>query len=161
MRRHFTIVAALVTTLLVLVQTPAVALEQIPGTGKRVVYSKSENRVWLVNADDTLYGTWQVTGNPARPAPGNYHVYSRSSVTRSINGKYTFTHMVRFARTAKGIGIGFHAIPYNSRTKTPIMPLDKIGSHKYVSGGCVRQSLPNAERMWAWATIGTPVIVVR
>lgn len=140
-------------------QTGAVALEEFPGNGKRVVYSRSENRVWLINSDESLYGTWKVTGNPGRPDPGNYRVYSRSSVTRSMDGKYTFTHMVRFAHARSGVGIGFHAIPYNTYTKSPIMPLSKVGSHRYVSGGCVRQSLPNAEKMWAWASIGTKVVV--
>lgn len=160
-RRSRVIFIVLVVLMSLIVQSEAVATEGFPGSGKRVIYSKSEHRVWLINADETLSGTWKVTGNPSRPAAGSYSVYSRSTITRTLDGMYTFGHMVRFARTAAGIGIGFHDIPYNTYTKVPIMPVSKIGDSRYVSGGCVRQSLENAKRMWNWATIGTPVIVLQ
>lgn len=139
---------------------PAHAESQYPGEGKRVVYSRSERKVWLVRADGTLSATWKVTGHPTIPASGTYRVYSRSMMTRTVDGKYTFGHMVRFARSASGLGIGFHDLPYETATHAPIMPADKIGYAGYRSSGCVRQSTLNAERMWAWARLGTEVVVL-
>ena len=159
LKRFATLVISV--SLLVSLAPSATALESFPGDGKRVVYSRSEHRVWLINADGSLSGTWKVTGNPTIPALGTYRIYSKSAVTRSVNGQWLFTHMVRFARTKKGIGVGFHSIPVSTRTRAPIMPLDKIGAPGYQSHGCVRQSKADAERMWAWATIGTKVVVLK
>lgn len=145
---------------LIALQTPVHAETSYPGEGKRVVYSRSERQVWLVKADGTLSATWKVTGHPTIPSAGTYNVYSRSMTTRTIDGKYTFNYMVRFARSQSGLGIGFHALPYDSFTKAPIMPPDKIGLPGYSSSGCVRQSLMDAQRMWAWARMGTEVIVL-
>lgn len=131
-----------------------------PGQGKRVVYSRSAHQVWLVKPDGSLSATWKVTGHPTIPASGTYYVYSRSPVTKTVDGKYTFTDMVRFAHSIHGLGIGFHALPYDSVTKAWIMPPSKIGLPGYKSSGCVRQSLDNAERMWDWAYIGMQVIVL-
>jgi hypothetical protein len=136
-----------------------IASGDYPGEGKRVIYSRSERRIWLVRADDRLLATWKVTGHPTIPASGTYRVYSRSLTTRSFDGRYTFGHMVRFARTPKGATLGFHDMPYLAGTSTPIMPLAKIGQPGFQSGGCVRQSLPNAIRMYAWAFIGMEVLV--
>lgn len=155
--------SGLIASLLLLsifLQEPSFAATTYPGEGKRVVYSRSERQVWLVKADGTLSATWKVTGHPTLPATGTYTVYSRSMVSRTLDGKYTFTHMVRFATSASGLGIGFHALPYDSVTKVPIMPPEKIGQPGYHSSGCVRQSLTNAKRMWAWARIGTQVVVL-
>lgn len=131
-----------------------------PGDGKRVIYSRSERRVWLVRADDHLSATWKVTGHPTLPASGTYAVFSRAISTRTYDGKYTFGHMVRFARSPRGSTMGFHDVPYLTGTSIPIMPLNKIGQPGYSSSGCIRQSLTNALRMWAWARIGTEVVVI-
>lgn len=135
-------------------------LPQKSGTGRRVVYDISDRRVWLVNADGSLHGTWKVTGRPGKPAPGTYKVFSKSKNTRTIDGKYRFGHMVRFARAASGVAIGFHDLPYSTATGKPIMPASKIGEPGYRSGGCVRQRPRDAEEMYRWAKIGTVVVTL-
>lgn len=131
-----------------------------PGEGKRVVYSRSARRVWLVRMDDRLSATWSVTGHPTIPASGEYQVYSRSLRTRTFDGAYTFGYMVRFAHSPKGSTVGFHDLPYLTGTNTPIMPMSRIGLPGYQSGGCVRQRPTDAVRMWNWAKIGMQVVVV-
>lgn len=133
---------------------------QYPGEGKRVVYSRSARRVWLVRADDRLSATWSVTGHPTIPASGEYQVFSRSWRTRTYDGRYTFGKMVRFYRTVLGSTVGFHDLPYLTGTAIPIMPLSQIGHPGYQSSGCVRQRPEDAERMWSWARLGTHVVVV-
>lgn len=135
-------------------------LPQKSGTGRRVVYDISDRRVWLVNADGSLHGTWKVTGRPGKPAPGTYKVFSKSKTTRTVDGKYRFGHMVRFARAASGVAIGFHDLPYSTVTGKPIMPASKIGEPGYRSGGCVRQRPRDAEEMYRWAKIGTVVVTL-
>lgn len=130
------------------------------GEGKRVIYSRSARRVWLVRADGRLSATWSVTGHPTMPANGEYTVFSRALRTKTYDGAYSFGYMVRFAHSPRGSTLGFHDLPYLTGTSTPIMPLAKIGEPGFQSGGCIRQRPEDAERMWAWTRIGTPVIVI-
>lgn len=135
-------------------------MSEYPGFGKRVVYSRSERRVWLVRADNHLSATWSVTGHPTLPANGTYTVFSRSLRSKTYDGKYSFGHVARFARSPRGSTIGFHDLPYLTGTSIPIMPVAKIGQPGFTSSGCVRQRLADAIRMYAWAKIGVQVVVI-
>ena len=64
--------------------------------------------------------------------------------------------MVRFAR-GRSLAIGFHSIPVR-RNGTPIQSLEQLGTYR--SSGCVRQSVGDAAKMWGFAGVGTPVVVV-
>lgn len=125
------------------------------GSGRRVVYSVSQQRVWLVNEDGSLHGTWLVSGRAGEPNPGNYSVFSRSRHARAQRPGITMEYMVRFVRTA-GLPIGFHSIPVNRRG-AQIQTVQQLGT--YQSLGCVRQRYEDAVVMWEFAQIGTPVIV--
>ena len=125
------------------------------GTGRRVVYSVSQQRVWLVNEDGSLRGSWLVSGRRGEPNPGNYSVFSRSRHARAQAPGITMEFMVRFVRTS-GLPIGFHSIPVNRRG-AKIQTLEELGT--YQSLGCVRQRYEDAVVMWEFAQIGTPVIV--
>ncbi len=48
-----------------------------------MVYSLNQQRVWLVEENGTVSGSWLVSGRPNIPKPGEYHVYSRSLWSRS------------------------------------------------------------------------------
>ncbi|MEX0790923.1 MAG: L,D-transpeptidase [Actinomycetota bacterium] len=137
---------------------PAVDAASIPansGSGRRVVYSVSSQRVWLVNDDGSLHGTWLVSGRRGEPNPGNYSVFSRSRHARAAAPGITMEFMVRFVRTS-GLPIGFHSIPVNRRGNQ-IQRVDQLGT--FQSLGCVRQRYEDAVTMWEFAQIGTPVIV--
>ncbi|HEU4867391.1 MAG TPA: L,D-transpeptidase [Actinomycetota bacterium] len=125
------------------------------GAGRRVVYSVSQQRVWLVNEDGSLHGTWLVSGRAGEPNPGSYSVFSRSRHARAQRPGITMEYMVRFVRTA-GLPIGFHSIPVNRRG-AKIQSIEQLGT--YQSLGCVRQRYEDAVVMWEFAQIGTPVIV--
>lgn len=125
------------------------------GSGRRVVYSVSAQRVWLVNDDGSLHGTWLVSGRRGEPRPGNYSVFSRSRHARAAAPGITMEFMVRFVRTS-GLPIGFHSIPVNRRGNQ-IQSIAELGT--YQSLGCVRQRYEDAVTMWEFAQIGTPVIV--
>jgi len=129
------------------------------GEGRRAVYSKSRQRTWTVEADGTVSRTYLVSGRLTwnQPTPGTYHVFSRSSFTCNIkNPSICMRMMVRFTVGPDGDNIGFHEIPrQNGR---PIQSESQLG--QALSGGCVRQATPDAEHMWAWAPIGTKVVVL-
>ena len=131
------------------------------GTGRRVVYSKSVMRVWIVEADDTVAKTHLVSGRKTwnQPLPGTYSVFSRSSYTCNIkNPALCWRYMVRFTKGPGGDNIGFHEIPIDTRTGNPVQDLSQLGTA--LSGGCVRQATPDAQYMWGFAGIGTKVVVL-
>lgn len=65
--------------------------------------------------------------------------------------------MVRFAR-GRRLAIGFHSIPVRRRGGAPIQSEAELGQFR--SAGCVRQSYADAARMWEFAHLGTPVVVL-
>ena len=152
------------------------------GSGRRAVYSKSAQRVWLVEEDGTVTRTHRVSGrltwnqptpnnpdNPVEPqftfyGPGNvpafYPVASRSKFTCNIKKPYLcWNNMVRFTKGGDdGDNIGFHQIPVDTRTGRPVQTLSQLGQP--LSGGCIRQAPDDAEFVWDWAWIHTKVVVL-
>ena len=127
------------------------------GTGRRVVYSKSLQRVWLIEEDGTLHDTHRVSGRMDQPNPGTYSVWSRSTTTCAMrHPDICMRWMVRFAHSRSGDNIGFHEIP--RRHGVPLQTEEMLGAP--LSGGCVRQATSDAILMWDWAQLGTVVVVV-
>ena len=81
------------------------------GSGRRIVYSNSAQRVWLVEADNTYAHTFLVSGRRGVPAPSTYHVFSKSAMSSAHNGALRLPYMTRFAVSRSGLAIGFHGIP--------------------------------------------------
>lgn len=127
------------------------------GTGRRVVYSVKQQRVWWVEGDGRVVAAYPVSGKANTPKTGTYHVFSKSVTTTSMNGKARMNHMVRFAwgRTA---AIGFHSIPVDGRGR-PLQTEAELG--QYRSAGCVRQANDYAAMLYLWAPVGTKVVVVK
>jgi lipoprotein-anchoring transpeptidase ErfK/SrfK len=138
---------------------PTFGLPSNSGSGRRVVYSKSRQRLWVVDSSGRVIKTHLVSGRqtPRDPSPGSYKVWSRSRYTFSINNpSITWGYMVRFAWGARGGNIGFHEIP--NQYGRPVQSVWQLGTP--LSGGCVRQSVPDAIWMWNWAQLGTRVVVL-
>ena len=129
------------------------ALPDGSGAGRRVVYSVSQQRVWLVEADGRVDRSYLVSGKAGEPSAGSYEVFSRSRHARRDN--VTMEYMVRFVDLPV-YDIGLHAIPV-SRSGRPIQSESELG--QYRSKGCVRQSVADAAYLWEWAPVGTPVVV--
>jgi lipoprotein-anchoring transpeptidase ErfK/SrfK len=127
------------------------------GWGRRVVYSKGLQRVWMIEEDGSIYNTHRVSGRMDQPLYGTYAVYSRSPSTCSnVHPDICMRLMVRFAHSFRGDNIGFHEIP--AKNGVPLQTEEKLGAP--LSGGCVRQSTGDAIVMWNWAQLGTVVVVV-
>lgn len=127
------------------------------GTGRRVVYSKSRMRVWIIEANGAVARTYRVSGRLSQPAPGTYRVFSRSSYTCNIKAtNVCMRWMVRFTKGPSGDNIGFHEIP--RKNGVPVQSESQLG--QALSAGCVRQATADAWVMWNWAGIGTKVVVL-
>ncbi|MEO8264466.1 MAG: L,D-transpeptidase [Ilumatobacteraceae bacterium] len=138
------------------VAPPDTGVPYLSGVGRRVVYSKNQMRVWIVDSYNVTVRTYRVSGRFGQPTPGTYQVFSRSSFTCNIDHpNICMRFMVRFAHGPLGDNIGFHEIP--KRDGVPIESDSQLG--QALSGGCVRQATADALYMWDFAGIGTTVVV--
>jgi lipoprotein-anchoring transpeptidase ErfK/SrfK len=128
------------------------------GRGRRVVYDVSAQRVWLVRDGGHVVRTYLVSGaeDPRKLPPGTYEVYSKSRHAISYDYEETMQYMVRFAHGERA-AIGFHDIP-----RWPdgdlVQTRQQLGTPR--SAGCIRQWRPDAKALWAFARVGTTVVVV-
>jgi hypothetical protein len=128
------------------------------GTGKRVVYDRSGQRVWAVDKNDRVVRSWLVSGSKYNnEVPGTHQVYSRSEVSTAWNGKAFLPKMIRWMKTDIG-AIGFHGIPRHVADGSRYMKDSELGTR--LSGGCQRQADADATFMWDFAQIGTKVVVL-
>ena len=134
----------------------ATALPGDSGTGRRVVFSKRAQRVWLVDADGSVRATYLVSGSVTdNLAPGQYDVYSRSRWAVGVDDSGVMQYFVRFAHGPHA-AIGFHSIP--TKHGRPLQSEAQLGTPQ--SHGCIRQKLSDAAAMWDFADRGTDVVVL-
>lgn len=127
------------------------------GSGRRVVYDRAGQRVWAVSEDGAVIRSFLVSGSQyGNEVPGSHEVYSRSEMSTAWNGKAWLPQMIRWYKTEIG-ALGFHSIPLSVKDDSPYQTTDELGTR--LSGGCQRQHPLDAEFMWQFATVGTPVIV--
>jgi hypothetical protein len=129
------------------------------GTGRRVVFDMSDQRVWLVGREagrDAVRRTYLVSGSVTdNLGPGSYEVYSKSRHAVGVDDSGTMGYMVRFTRGQRA-AIGFHDIPVDDGRL--VQTRDQLGTPR--SHGCIRQWRPDAKALWDFAPVGTPVVVV-
>lgn len=126
------------------------------GSGRRIVYSNTDQRVWLIEDDGSVYDSYLISGKRNTPRAGEYRVFSKSRYAFAGHDGITMDWMVRFAH-GRRLAIGFHGIPKYANG-TPMQTEEQLGTYR--SGGCVRQRLDKAEQLYNWAPIGTTVIVL-
>ena len=132
------------------------ALPEGSGTGKRVVFSESRQRVWLVNEDEQVERTYLVSGSVYdNLEPGAFNVYSRSEDAWGVDDSGSMKYFVRFTQGDTGAAIGFHDIPI--KDGVPAQTESQLGTP--LSHGCVRQRRSDAIALWKFAPLGTSVIV--
>ncbi len=122
------------------------------GSGRRIVYCNSCQRVWHVSENGDWY-TFPVSGKIGVPAPGVYHVIRR--INPGGSGNLILPYFVGFA-WGSTTDIGFHGIPLRP-DGSPIQSDAELGQFR--SHGCVRENQSDAVRTWNFGTLGTPVIV--
>ena len=132
------------------------AMPDASGTGRRIVFSQSDQRVWLVSHNGDVKRTYPVSGSVTHNLhPGSFHVYSRSRHAVGVDDSGTMQYFVRFTQGPTGAAIGFHSIPVKSGR--PLQTRAQLGTPE--SHGCIRQATPDAIALWHFAPVGTPVVV--
>lgn len=119
------------------------------GSGRRIVYSLGDKRVWLVGADGKATRTFTVWPGTVNPAAGSYSVYkpSRGPIIGSDGVK--IEHILYFA-TGSGVNIAFsNAVDGSS-------PPPASGA---TTGG-IRMHTADGTALWTFGTAGTKVRVV-
>lgn len=143
----------------VVVAEPLADIVPLPGdagTGRRVVFSESQQRVWLVEADGRVVRSYLVSGSVYDNLdPGTYSVFSRSRYANGIDDSGTMEYFVRFTYGDAGAAIGFHDIPVDDGAE--VQTQAELGSPR--SHGCIRQRESDALEMWEFAPLGTVVVV--
>ena len=128
------------------------------GTGKRVVYERSSQRVWAVDDDEQIVRSYLVSGSRYRnEVPGWHTVYSRSESALGWDLQADLPYMIRYTQTERG-HIGFHAIPSWRDSGEKLQTIEELGQR--LSGGCTRQAIEDAEFLWTFADVGTKVLVL-
>lgn len=134
------------------------SLEVPPASGedRRVVFDMGAQRVWLVEASGAVRRTYLVSGSLTDNLDaGSYSVYSKSEQAWGIDDSGTMRYMVRFAHGERA-AIGFHDIPIKDGRL--VQTRAELGAPQ--SHGCIRQARPDAQALWRFAPVGTPVVVV-
>jgi hypothetical protein len=126
------------------------------GEGRRIVFDQSDQRVWLVDADDVVERTYLVSGSRLNNLrAGSYRVESRTRHANAFDGSGTMEYFVRFT-TGRNAPIGFHTVPVDHNGQLE-QTRDELGTPR--SAGCVRQWSDDAVALWEFAPIGTRVVV--
>jgi hypothetical protein len=134
-------------------RAPAVPADS--GSGRRVVFDMSDQRVWLVDPGDKVRRTYLVSGSLTdNLKPGTYAVYSKSRWAVGVDDSGVMQYFVRFTR-GDNAAIGFHSIP--TKNGRELQTRAQLGTPQ--SHGCIRQALPDAILLWNFAPVGTKVVV--
>ncbi|GAB2884792.1 L,D-transpeptidase [Nocardioides pacificus] len=132
-----------------------VSLPADSGEGRRVVFSESRQRVWLVGDRGRVQRTYLVSGSVYDNLdPGTFEVYSRSEQAWGIDDSGTMRYFVRFTR-GENAAIGFHDIPEQDGRR--VQTFRQLGTP--LSHGCIRQRRSDAIALWEFAPVGTTVVV--
>ncbi|HEY3530238.1 MAG TPA: L,D-transpeptidase family protein [Nocardioides sp.] len=128
------------------------------GSGRRIVFSQSRQRVWLMGQQpDAVQRTYLVSGSVTHNLqPGTYSVYSKSRWAVGVEDSGVMQYFVRFTQGPTGAAIGFHSIP----TKDGVALQTKAQLGTPQSHGCIRQDMPDAIALWNFAPVGAKVVVV-
>lgn len=118
------------------------------GIGKRVVYSISAKRVWLVDDGSKVLRTYPVVAGTVAPSKGLHHVFYRRATGRGGDGKMV-EHTVLFATTGAA-NVGFSAAIDGS--------LPKIDPAK--PSAAIRASRADTAALWQFATGGSAINVM-
>lgn len=128
-------------------QPPAVPAGS--GTGRRIVYSLGDRRVWLVDASDAARRSFTVWPGTVSPDPGTYTIGTRTEATTGSDGVQV-EHVMYFAAKS-GVSVAF-SNAVDGSSPPPAAAGTKTGG--------IRVSEPDGQALWTFGTAGTTVRVV-
>ncbi|MFI9172011.1 hypothetical protein [Streptomyces lincolnensis] len=119
------------------------------GTGRRVVYSLGQKRVWLVDASDAARRSFTVWPGTVSPDPGSYTVSQRTEATTGSDG-VQIENILYFAAKS-GLSIAFSNAVDGSSPPA-------VAAGKQTSG--IRMGKADGSALWTFGETGTTVVVV-
>ena len=125
------------------------------GTGKRVVYSLSKSRIWLVGTDGKASVTAASVAGTENPSPGTYSVYHWRATGRSGDGA-SVQYQILWGTNSNPNMYGFAAIASLPADQMP--PKPPAGTKT----GSVRLTQNDAQALWQFVTVkkGMKIVVV-
>ncbi|OXY95680.1 hypothetical protein [Streptomyces diastatochromogenes] len=124
------------------------ALPEESGTGRRIVYSLGEKRVWLVDATGKAGRTFTVWPGTVSPQPGRYSITLRTQSLKGSDG-VEIEHVMYFTKVS-GVNVAFsNALDGASPPPSNGQKLGGIRMHKQ-----------DGAALWAFGDQGTRVTVV-
>ena len=130
-------------------ESKPVAVPDGSGTGRRIVYSLDQRRVWLVDASDASRRTFTVWPGTVSPDPGKYTIGTRREAATGSDG-VQIEHIVYFT-VSSGVNIAFSNAVDGSSPPPPA-----AGAQ---TGG-IRLRAADGDAVWKFGTAGTTVAVV-
>jgi len=125
------------------------------GTGRRIVYSNHQQRIWLVEANGAVSHSFLVSGRHGLPAVGTYHIFAR--IPLEPDGSLMLPWTLKFDPLPSGGVVNLHGIPLDGNGN-PIEDDALIGTPQ--SHGCLRMVQSVAHLVFDWSPLGTTVVVV-
>ncbi|GAB2976685.1 hypothetical protein GCM10023080_046770 [Streptomyces pseudoechinosporeus] len=125
-----------------------VAVPDSSDTGRRIVYSLGQRRVWLVDSGKDARRTFTVWPGSVSPLPGTYTVTFRNASATGYDG-VPIENVVYFS-TRSGVSIAF------SNAEDGSSPPPAPG----VKTGGIRVRVADGDAVWDFGTTGTTVSVV-
>ncbi|MDQ0489868.1 hypothetical protein QO019_004745 [Streptomyces thermodiastaticus] len=126
---------------------PAVPADS--GTGRRIVYSLGQKRVWLVDASDAARRSFPVWPGTVAPDPGSYAIGTRNEATTGSDG-VPVEHIMYFAQKS-GVFVAFSNAVDGSSPPPP---------DPGAQTGGIRVAKQDGKALWTFGTAGTTVYVV-
>ncbi|GAA5066692.1 hypothetical protein [Streptomyces similanensis] len=119
------------------------------GTGRRVVYSLGQKRVWLMDVRGMPVRTFAVWPGTVNPDPGAYAISKRTETGTGSDG-VRIEHVLYFAGKA-GVFVAF-SNAVDGASPPPVAPDVKTGG--------VRTGKADGAALWTFAAKATRVVVV-
>jgi len=126
-----------------------VAVPADSGTGRRIVYSLGDKRVWLVDDSDAARRSFAVWPGTVSPDPGTYTIGNRTEATTGSDG-VPVEHIMYFAQKS-GVWVAF-SNAVDGTSPAPAAPDTQTGG--------IRVGKPDGRALWTFGSAGTTVRVV-
>lgn len=128
------------------------ALPDGSGSGARVVYGETARRVWIVASNGTVERTFPIVPGTVPAPAGTFHVSHKVAGETGSDGT-PVQYVVLFAQRSVGgtqTAFGFDTVANISGL--PPAPSSRTGG--------VRMAQLDAQALWNFVSLGTPVVVV-
>jgi hypothetical protein len=136
---------------------------------RRIVVSLNQQRLWAYNGNQLVLSSLVTTGNRALPTPtgtfhilGKFHPFTFKSPWPKSSPYYYPPSKTKWAMLFQEGGYFIHDAPWRSAFGPGTNAgVGKPGSNYTGTHGCVNVPPDVAQRLFAWADIGTVVQVIR